>query len=77
MIEPKEGDPEFVKDMDVAGFLLKDQIQETNENIAKLLYDEFEPKSSKRILTRKEIGDKVTKALDKKRKNLEKNIKIK
>ena len=72
MIEPKEGDPEFVKDMDVAGFLLKDQIQETNENIAKLLYDEFEPKSSKRILTRKEIGDKVTKALDKKRKNLEK-----
>ena len=34
MIEAKEGDPEFVKDMDVAGFLLKDQIQETNENIA-------------------------------------------
>ena len=73
MIEAKEGDPEFIKDMGVAGFLLKDQIQETDENIAKLLFDEIEPSpSSKRILTRKEIGDKVKKALDKKRKNLEK-----
>ena len=73
LIEAQEGDPEFVKDINVAGLLLKDQIQETNENVAKLLFDEFSPNpSTKRIITRKEIGDKVKIALDKKRKNLEK-----
>lgn len=73
LIEAQEGDPEFVKDINVAGLLLKEQIQENNENIAKLLYDEVAPSSSaKKIITRKEIGEKVKKALDKKRKNLEK-----
>ena len=73
LIDAQEGDPEFIKDINVAGYLLKDQIQETNENVAKLLFDEFTPTpSTKRIITRKEIGEKVKKALDKKRKNLEK-----
>ena len=73
LIEAQEGDPEFIKDINIAGLLLKDQIQENNENIAKLLFDEFAPSpSAKKIITRKEIGEKVKKALDKKRKNLEK-----
>ncbi len=73
MIEAQEGDPEFIKDIDVAGYLLKEQIQENNEDVAKLLFDEFTPSpSAKRILTRREIGEKIKKTLDKKRKNLEK-----
>ena len=73
LIEAQEGDPEFVKDINVAGYLLKDQIQESNEDIAKLLFDDFTPNpSNKKIITRKEIGEKVKKTLDKKRKNLEK-----
>ena len=72
LIEAQEGDPEFIKDINVAGYLLKDQIQETNEDIAKLLFDDFMPNpNNKKIITRKEIGEKVKKALDKKRKNLE------
>ena len=73
LIEAQEGDPEFIKDINVAGYLLKDQIQETNENVAKLLFDEFVPNpSTKKNITRKEIGEKVKQALEKKRKNLEK-----
>ena len=73
LIEAQEGDPEFVKDINVAGYLLKDQIQKSNEDIAKLLFDEFTPNpNNKKIITRKEIGEKVKKTLDKKRKNLEK-----
>ena len=73
LIEAQEGDPEFIKDINVAGYLLKDHIQETNEDIAKLLFDDFTPNpNNKKIITRKEIGEKVKKTLDKKRKNLEK-----
>ena len=73
MIEAQEGDPEFIKDINVAGHLLKEQIQEKNEDIAKLLFDEFTPNpSTKKILTRREIGEKIKKTLEKKRKNLEK-----
>ena len=73
MIEAQEGDPEFVKDMNVAGLLLKEKIQDNNEDVAKLLFDEFTPTpSSRRILTRRQIGDKIKKNLEKKRKNLEK-----
>jgi len=72
-IEAQEGDPEFIKDINVAANILKGQIQQKDENIAKLLFDDLTPNpSTKKILTRKEIGDKVKKALDKKRKNLEK-----
>jgi hypothetical protein len=72
-IEAQEGDPEFIKDINVAANILKGQIQQKDENIAKLLFDDLTPNpSTKKILTRKEIGDKVKKALEKKRKNLEK-----
>jgi hypothetical protein len=33
-IEHEEGDPQFVKDINVAAYLLKDQIQENNKNMA-------------------------------------------
>ena len=70
-IEPQEGDPEFIKDMNVAANIIKGQMQQKDENIAKLLFDDLTP-NNKIFLTRKEIGEKVEKALEKKRKNLEK-----
>ena len=73
LIEAHDGDPEFIKDINVAGYLLKDQIQEANEDVAKLLFDEFTPNpSNKKILNRKKIIDKIKKILEKKKKNLEK-----
>ena len=70
-IEPQEGDPEFIKDMNVAANIIKGQMQQKDENLAKLLFDDLTP-NNKKFLTRKEIGEKVEKALEKKRKNLEK-----
>ena len=71
-IEHEEGDPQFVKDINVAANLLKDQIQEENKDVAKLLFDDITPNlTTKKIITRKEIGEKVQKALENKRKNLE------
>ena len=72
-IEPEEGDPQFIKDINVAAYLLKPQIQEENKDVAKLLFDEMAPSpSNKKILTRRQIGEKIKKTLEKKRKNLEK-----
>ena len=72
-IESNEGDPQFVKDINVAAYLLKPQIQEENQDIAKLLFDDLAPSpNNKKILTRSQIGEKVKKTLEKKRKNLEK-----
>ena len=74
LIEAHDGDPEFIKDINVAGYLLKDQIQEANEDVAKLLFDEFTPNpSTKKILTRKQIGNKIKKTLEKKKKKFRKN----
>ena len=73
LIEAKEGDPEFIKDINRAGYLLKDQILETNDSIAKLLFDESSASPhSKKLISRKEIGEKVKKTLEKRKKNLEK-----
>ena len=72
-IEPDEGNPQFIKDINVAAYLLKPQIEEENKDVAKLLFDEMAPSpSTKKILTRRQIGEKINKALEKKRKNLEK-----
>ena len=72
-IEAQEGDPQFVKDINVAAYLLKDQIQEENQDVAKLLFDDLAPTpNNKKMITRKQIGEKVKKTLEKKRKNLEK-----
>ena len=72
-INTSEGNPELVKDINVAANLLKNQIVEENEDVAKLLFDDInKAKSSKKVITGKEIGDKVKKALEAKKKNLEK-----
>ena len=74
-INTSGGNPEFVKDINVAANLLKNQIVEENEDVAKLLFDDInKAKSSKKVITSKEIGDKVKKALEAKKKNLEKMI---
>ena len=71
-IESQEGDPEYIKDINIAADKLKDQIREENRDIAKLLFDDMNNKKIKKIITRKDIGEKVKKALDKKKENLEK-----
>ena len=72
-INTSGGNPEFVKDINVAANLLKNQIVEENEDVAKLLFDDInKAKNSKKVITGKEIGDKVKKALEAKKKNLEK-----
>ena len=72
-IEAQEGDPQFVKDINIAAYLLKDQIQEENQDVAKLLFDDItQSPNNKRVITRKQIGEKIKKTLEKKRKNLEK-----
>ena len=71
-IDTKEGSPELVKDMNVAAHLLKDQIVEENQDVAKLLFDDInKAKSTKKVLTGKEIGEKIQKTLENKKKNLQ------
>ena len=71
-MESKEGDPEYIKDMNVAAFLLKDQIVEENEDVAKLLFDDIsKTKSDKKILTGKAISQKIKDVLETKKKHLE------
>ena len=63
-IHSKEGNSELVKDLNLAAHLLKDQIVEENQNVAKLIFDDIaKAKSTKKILTRKEIGEKIQKTL--------------
>ena len=71
-INPEEGDPQFVKDMNTAAFLLKDKIEEENKEVAKLLLDDINLNCSNKIITSKQIREKIKKTLHKKRKNLEK-----
>ena len=72
-INTQDGSPELVKDINIAANLLKDQIVEENEDVAKLLFDDINKvKNSKKVITGKEIGDKVKKTLENKKKNLEK-----
>ena len=70
--ENKEGNPEYVKDMKAAALLLKDQIVEENQDVAKLLFDDInKAKNDKKKLTGKQIGEKVKNTLEKKKKHLE------
>ena len=71
-IEPEDGDPQFVKDINMAAYLLKPQIQEENQDVAKLLFDDLIPNPNNKKITRKQIGEKVKQTLEKKKKNLEK-----
>ena len=71
-LNKKEGDPQLIKDMSTAAILLKDQIQEENLQVAKLLFDDLNFNNSNKVITGNQIGEKVKKNLEKKKKNLEK-----
>ena len=49
-INPEDGDPQFVKDMKVAAFLVKDKIE---DDVAKILFDEEEKQKTGKVITRK------------------------
>ena len=73
-ITTEDGNPEFIKDMNIAAYAVKDQIEEENKDVAKILFDEnIEKKINKRI-TREQIDQKVKMTLEKKKKNLEKIV---
>jgi hypothetical protein len=71
-IVPEEGNPEFIKDMNVAAYAVKDQIEEENLDVAKILFEESGAKKINKRITREQIDEKVKKTLEKKKKNLEK-----
>ena len=70
-INTQEGDPEYIKDINVAAVMLKDQIIEENKDVAELLFNDINKKNKKKHLSGKQIGVRVKKVLDKKKKNLE------
>ena len=69
-IETQEGNPEYIKDMNIAASLLKDQIIEENQEVGNLLFSDINTKQKN--LTRKDIGKKIDNALNKKKENLKK-----
>ena len=68
----EEGNPEFIKDMNIAAYAVKDQIEEENQDVAKILFDEIGAQKINKRITREQIDEKVKKTLEKKKKNLEK-----
>ncbi len=68
----EEGNPEFIKDMNIAACAVKDQIEEENQDIAKILFDDNGAQKINKRITREQIDEKVKKTLEKKKKNLEK-----
>ena len=71
-IVPEEGNPEFIKDMNIAAYAVKDQIEEENQDVAKILFDEISAQKINKRITREQIDEKVKKTLERKKKNLEK-----
>ena len=68
----EEGNPEFIKDMNIAAYAVKDQIEEENVDVAKILFDETGAQKINKRITREQIDEKVKKALERKKKHLEK-----
>ena len=71
-IDADEGNPVFIKDMNVAASVVKTQIEEEDEDIAKILFDDGNNKKIAKRITREQIGQKVQRTLEKRKKNLEK-----
>ena len=71
-IEQEEGNPEFIRDINIAATVVKDQIEKENNDVAKILFDEKSGKKATKRITREQIDEKVRKTLEKKKKNLEK-----
>ena len=68
----EEGNPEFIKDMNIAAYAVKDQIEEENQDVARILFEESGEKRINKRITREQIDEKVKKTLERKKKNLEK-----
>ena len=71
-IEQEEGNPEFIKDINIAASVVKDQLEKENNDVAKILFDEKIGKKVTKRITREQIDEKVKKTLERKKKNLEK-----
>ena len=71
-IEQEEGNPEFIRDINIAASVVKDQIEKENTDVAKILFDEKIGKKTTKRITREQIDEKVRKTLERKKKNLEK-----
>ena len=71
-ITSEEGNPEFIKDMKIAAYAVKQHLEEENRDVAKILFDENNEKKINKRITREQIDEKVKKTLEKKKKNLEK-----
>ena len=73
LIEPEEGNPEFIKDINYAKYKIKKRIRRENELVADLLFNGTDLMSyTTKSLSRKEIGKKIDNILEKKKKNLQK-----
>ena len=62
-IVSEEGNPEFIKDMNIASYAVKDQIEEENQDVAKILFDEVGAQKINKRITREQIDEKVKKNL--------------
>ena len=71
-IEQEEGNPEFIKDINIAANAVKDQLEKENQDVAKILFNEKSTKKTVKRITREQIDEKVKKTLERKKKNLEK-----
>ena len=71
-IEQEEGNPEFIKDMNIAVSAVKEQLEKDNNDVAKILFDEKIGKKVTKRITREHIDEKVKQTLERKKKNLEK-----
>ena len=71
-IEQEEGNPEFIKDMNIAVSAVKEQLEKENNDVAKILFDEKIGKKVTKRITREHIDEKVKQTLERKKKNLEK-----
>ena len=71
-IEKEEGNPEFIKDINIAASAVKDQLEKENQDVAKILFNEKNQTKTAKRITREQIDEKVKKALERKQKNLAK-----
>ena len=70
-IEPKEKLQKNLKNSNSTAQITKSQIQKNEEKIAKILFEDIPSQNTRKRITTEEIGEKIKKVLDKKRRNLE------
>jgi len=71
-IEIEEGNPEFIKDMNYAKYKLQKKIKNENKEVAQILFSGKEQITNPhKSISLKDIGKKIKKTIEKKRKNLE------